>query len=290
VWSLNHDYFANIKDSKGRFRVVLLLRPDIFNTIGLQNSVNKIRDNSVYLDWRTTYPNYRNSILFELTDKLLSAQQSLQLSLGIAWDHYIPWKSNATSPDRDFDPSFYKFLRLSYSRPRDVVTMLHILQEEFIEKKCNIIEPFPEHLFDGYDFQNKYSEYLMGGIKDQLSFYYNKNDYEMFLRFFSFLCGKAEFSYEEYLSAYASFIEYLLNNHDNIPEFVETAATFLQFLYDTNIIFYVEQFEYEPFFRFCYREKSASNISPKVGTNCQYRIHYGLFKALNSGFQTKRKR
>ena len=51
VWSLNNDFFPSIKDSKGRFRCVLLLRPDIFNSIGLQNMTNKIRDNSVYLDW-----------------------------------------------------------------------------------------------------------------------------------------------------------------------------------------------------------------------------------------------
>lgn len=59
VWSLNNNFFSNIKDSKGRFRVILLFRPDIFNSIGLQNQTNKIRDNSVFLDWRTTYPNYQ---------------------------------------------------------------------------------------------------------------------------------------------------------------------------------------------------------------------------------------
>jgi hypothetical protein len=33
VWAVNNDFFANIKDSKGRIRVVLLVRPDIFNTL-----------------------------------------------------------------------------------------------------------------------------------------------------------------------------------------------------------------------------------------------------------------
>src|SRR5205085_2413066 len=44
VWAVNNDFFANIKDSKGRLRVVLLLRPDIFNSLGMQNQNNKIRD------------------------------------------------------------------------------------------------------------------------------------------------------------------------------------------------------------------------------------------------------
>jgi len=289
VWSINNDFFSNIKDSKGRFRVVLLLRPDIFNSIGLQNLTNKIRDNSVFLDWRTTYPAYRDSFLFKLVDKLLSVQQSdKELQHGEAWDYYFPWASNPTGPNRDSDPSFYKFLRLSYSRPRDIVTMVQILQEEFNSKAGKSEKVFTEKLFDGYGFQNKYSEYLMGGIKDQLSFYYNNEDYGMFLKFFNFLDGKSEFTYESYMQVYEKFTDYILNNHNDVPEFVETQDKFLQFLFDTNIICYIEDYENEPFFRWCYRERSPSNISPKVKTGERYRIHYGLRKALNVGAQKKK--
>jgi hypothetical protein len=295
IWNLNNDYFANIKDSKGRFRVILLVRPDIFDSIGMQNATNKIRDNSVYLDWRTTYPNYRNSKIFELTDRLLSAQQTTSLSVGEAWDHYFPWKSRSTSHMRDEDPSFYKLLRISYSRPRDLVTILSILKEEYSEKNIGAAH-FPESLIDNYEFQNIYSEYLMGGIKDQLSFYYNKDDYDLFLKFFTFLNGRAEFTYKDYLNAYAEFNKYILNTHianmtdhnADLPEFVETAESFLQFLYDTNIVCFIENHEQEAFFRWCYRERSPSNITPKVGLGANYRIHYGLRKALNLGSQRRR--
>ena len=283
TWHLNNDFFPSIKDSKGRFRCVLLLRPDIFNSIGLQNQTNKIRDNSVYLDWRTTYPNYRNSYIFELSDKLLSAQQLEPHNFGEAWDYYVPWKATSTDESGEYDPSFVSVLRISYSRPRDIVTILQLLQEEFIEKYRNPTSPFLEQDFMGHDFQNKYSEYLMGGIKDQLAFYYNKEDYEMFLKFFTFLRGKANFSYQEYIETYNMFTEYVLNHNTEIPEFVETSERFLQFLYDTNIICYIEELETEPLFRFCYRERSPSNISPKVRLNVHYRIHYGLRKALNVG-------
>jgi hypothetical protein len=280
---------SHIKGSKGRFRVVLLLRPDIFNSIGMQNLTNKVRDNSVYLDWRTTYPNYRNSNIFQLVDRLLSAQQDGFLKFGDAWDYYFPWQSITTHPSGEFNPSFYKFLKNSYSRPRDIVTMLQILQEEFKEKKYSSDQVFKEKLIDSYEFKNKYSEYLMGGIKDQLSFYYNKNDYDMFLKFFTFLDGKFEFSYKEYKKTYEVFIEHLLQYHDDIPEFVETDDIFLQFLYDTNIICYIEELELEKYFRWCYRERSPSNISPKVKINARYMIHYGLHKALNVGSQRAKK-
>jgi hypothetical protein len=290
AWNLNNDFFSRIKDSKGRLRVVLLLRPDIFNSIGLQNLTNKIRDNSVFLDWRTTYPSYRTSHLFELSDKLLSAQQNEQLEQGITWDYYFPWQSPSTSPDREFDPAFIKFLRLSYSRPRDIVTMVQILREEHNQKRESDKSFFLEALFDGNDFQNKFSEYLMGGIKDQLAFYYDEADYNMFLKFFNFLEGAHQFDYKEYINAYNNFIDFVLDNHDDIPKFVESENDFLQFLYDTNIICFIEDYENEPFFRWCYRERSPSNISPKVSPNAKYRIHYGLHKSLNVGRKINQRR
>jgi hypothetical protein len=289
VWSLNNDLFPSIKDTKGRFRCILLLRPDIFTSIGLQNMANKIRDNSVFLDWRTTYPNYRNSRIFELSDKLLSSQQKDSFPLGTVWDYYLPWKSRSTSFERDYDLSFVSILRISYSRPRDVVTILKILQEEFIEKGRDANSPFSESDFNSHDLQNKYSEYLLGEMRDQLAFYYRKEDFDIFLKFFTFLEGQCDFDYEIYKKAYEQFTNYILEKHDEVPEFVENEEKFLNFLYDINILCYIEQLETEPLFRWCYRERSPSNISPKVKLNSRYRIHYGLHKALNVGYVKMKK-
>jgi hypothetical protein len=290
VWSLNNDFFSQIKDSPGRFRVVLLVRPDIFNSIGLQNQSNKLRDNSVYLDWRTTYPTYRSSYIFELSDRLLAAQQENHpLPLGYAWDHYFPWTTNPAPPYVNPDASFTKFLRLSYSRPRDIVTMVQLLQEERTQNGKDGESAFSEADVDSYDFLNKYSEYLMAGIKDQLSFYYTEDDYRIFIHFFSFLGSRADFDSGEYKAAYGKFVTYVLDQNKEIPEFVETAEIFLQFLYDTNILCYVEELETEKLFRWCYRERSLSNIAPKVKTDARYRIHYGLMKALNVGYGKMKK-
>lgn len=75
VWSINNDFFSNIKDSRGRMRVVLLVRPDILDSLGLQNLNSKVKDNAVVLNWITTYPDYRNSPIFLMTDRLLNVQQ-----------------------------------------------------------------------------------------------------------------------------------------------------------------------------------------------------------------------
>lgn len=284
VWSLNSDFFSRIRDSKGRFKVILLLRPDIFNSLSLQNSTNKLQDNSVFLDWRTTYPEYRESELFKLADRMFNSQQTEKLEMGKAWDYYVPWVNKSNHPTREFNPSFYKFLQLSYSRPRDIVRMLKILQDIHLSKGYDANKVFQDLDFESYDFQNQYSEYLMAGIRDQLSFYYTNEDYELFVKFFEFLDGKIEFNYDEYIQAYTKFEDFLLANcKSSIPEFVESGDGFLQFLYETNIICYVEDYEVEPLFRFCYRERSIANISPKVKTKERYIIHYGLAKELNVG-------
>lgn len=284
VWSINNDFFSSIKDSKGRLRAVLLIRPDIFNSLGLQNQNNKIRDNSVLLDWRTTYPSYRQSTIFMMADRLLSSQQETNLNPGEAWDYYFPYDTPRVQNKSLASPtSFVQFLRFSLYRPRDIVTMLTILQENFIEQSKDANHVFSEKDFDHPDFRKKLSEYLLGEVKDQISFYYSASDYELFLKFFEYLNGSYKFTYEEYADAYLSFIKFISENKKAKPAFFETADGFLQFLYDLNILCYIEETLDEHFMRWCFRERDFSNISPKVKTNLRYAIHHGFRKALNLG-------
>lgn len=288
VWALNNDFFPRIKDSSGRLRVILLIRPDIFNSLSLQNQSNKIRDNAVFLDWRTTYPSYRSSQLFLLADRLLSAQQEESKEVGY-WDKYFPWKIKTAYYNSDFDDSFISFLRISYSRPRDIITAIQILQSQMLKNNQGNNLVFAEDEINSYAFKNSYSEYLMSGIKDQLSFYYSEKDYDMFLQFFNYFDGYFEFTYDEYKKAYKKFTDLILDKHDNIPEFVETEENFLQFLYEANIISYVEETDRGEFLhRWCYRERDISNFFPKVKIGLKYRVHYGLLKALNLGYQRRR--
>ena len=289
VWALNNDFFPQIRDSEGRLRVVLLIRPDIFNSLSLQNQSNKIRDNSVFLDWRTTYPSYRTSQLFFLADRLFSAQQREHHDVGYCWDQYFPWKVKSVFAEGDGDDSFISFLRISYSRPRDIVAAVQILKDQLVKKDHGELSAFVADEIESNEFRNAYSEYLMSGIKDQLAFYYSEKDYEMFLQFFSCFDGYFEFSYDEYRKAYSKFTDLILEKHNRIPEFVESEENFLQFLYDTNIISWVEETDQgSTFYRWCYRERAISNFFPKVKFGLKYRFHYGLLKALNLGYQRRK--
>ena len=126
IWYVNNDFLANIRDSVGRIRIVILVRPDILLKTGLHNINTKIKDNSVFLSWATTYKDYRTSLLFRVADRLLSSQQvDHKPKLGETWDYYFPFHAenvkSASVSSRQGINSFLSFLRFSYYRPRDII-------------------------------------------------------------------------------------------------------------------------------------------------------------------------
>nr|WP_319269106.1 hypothetical protein [uncultured Draconibacterium sp.] len=282
IWTVNNDFFANIKDSKGRLKAMILVRPDIFSQLGLQNLNNKIRDNSVLLDWRTNYPLYRDSGLFKIADTILNSNQRQFKQFGECWDFYFPFQNETRRGHKD--DSFISFLRFSMFRPRDIITMMKILQENFKsqhKRKLPVIDALD---FDSAMFRSKYSDYLLGEIKDYLAFYHSDSDYDLFLKFFEFLNGKAHFTHNDYMFAYNNFADYIEKNDIDVPPFFESSDKFLQFLYDLNIICYIEETDdAENHIHWAFRDRSYSNVNPKVKEGVKYSIHYGLQKAFNTG-------
>lgn len=281
-WTLNTELFANVRDSKGQFKVVLLLRPDIFNSLNLQNSTNKLVDNAVYLEWRTTYTDYPTSNLYKMANKLLAYSQE-DRNLDRVWEQYFTWELETSNSDRRrYDTAFMEFLKISLSRPRDIQRILAIIQEIMVERDLGDSQSFDYDSYDSDRFQNDYSEYFLSSLKDQLSFYYSEEDYKHFRRFFDFF-DEPRFTYEQYKVAYDNYVNYILENAKEIPQFVEDPKLFMQLLYDSNVITAIE--DGGLYFHFSYREKSPSNIAPEVpyGNNIEYRFHYGLYKKARMG-------
>jgi archaellum biogenesis ATPase FlaH len=284
TWELNMDFFSTIKDSKGRLRIVLLLRPDIFESLGLQNLNTKIRSNSVLLNWVTDYKQYEDSNIFLLIDNLLKVQQTEKLDKGEAWQYYFPYDAPKTEHIKQVIPnkytSFIEFLRYSFYRPRDIITML-----EFLKRVTKNENHFTRENFENPIFKRDLSEYMLGEIKDQLLFFYQLDEYEIFLKFFEFLNGKPSFTYKEYLEIFRNYTKYIDSISAKRPKFTQSANEFLQFLYDLNIICYIEysKDKKNKFFHWCFKEKTYSNFSPKVKENREYQIFYSLTKALKIG-------
>lgn len=282
LWSLNNDFFPSIKDSKGRCRVIALLRPDIFNSMGLQNRNTKLKDNSVILDWRTQYGKYRQSKLFKVADRFFNVQQAIIPPEGTAWNNYFPFDATETKQHYDSPSSFISILRYTFHRPRDIFAIFDTLNAVFVQDG-HAINSFTAEQVSSREFKLAYGRYMLGEVKDSLSFYYDESEYELFLKFFEYLDGHAKFDYSKFLSSYADFRKFVDSNHDKVPDFMESAERFLQFLYDQNIICHIEDAGDERFIRWCFIERSPSNISPKVKLDAQYEIHYSLGNALNTG-------
>ena len=282
AWELNTDYFSNIRDSKGRIKIVILLRPDIFGSLGYQNRNAKLRDNSVLLDWRTTYGNYRGSRIFQLADGILRKQQEKpeKLALGDAWDHYFPYTvPNMVIAEREDNP-FIGFLRYSLYRPRDIVSYLLIMQEHVAYHQANQ-SSFENKTF--VDCQSAYSDYLLGEIQDQVEFYYTNANFEDVTMFFSFLGGKSIFNYDEYTKIYPKYREIVQRRDNPIREILEGPEEFLQFLYSSNIIGYREKTDIGYFVHWCFRDRTATKLNPTVRFGLEYNIHPGLSRALQVG-------
>lgn len=284
VWTINNDFFSKIKDSKGRMKVVLLLRPDIFNAIALQNANNKIRDNSVVLDWRIRESDIQTSGLFELANKLLETGQNKEALDSLVlppWSHYFPYKDNLGNGGGDH--SFVRFLRNSYHRPRDIVTMLSILKEIHEEQKMSE-EHFKLSDVGSSLFKKKYSDHLLGELRDQISFYYSDTDYQLFIKFFSLLNGKVKFNFSQFKEFYSKYIQQLKRAGDKTPKFASTPQDFIQFLFELNVISCVQKTsEGKPYFSWCFKDKTTSNNNPNVTLGCEYEVFYGLRKSLNVG-------
>jgi hypothetical protein len=109
------------------------------------------------------------------------------------------------------------------------------------------------------------------------------------VKFFQFLHGQTSFSYDEYCSAHKEFVSFLTKNNETVPSFATMADVFLQFLFDLNILCYMVDTTDEPFYGWCFRERTPTNLAPKVRTHARYTIHFGLRKALELGRKVYRK-
>jgi hypothetical protein len=257
----------------------------------------KLRDNSVYLNWVTSYKDYHSSHLFRVADRLLSAQQPTEdnRQLGDCWDYYFPFhaenvKSQEVSAESGTN-SFLSFLRLSYHRPRDINTMIKLLQERLV-KADETPEYVSSETFEDSSFRDDLANYLLGEIRDQLLFYYSQDEYDAFLQFFSHLRGKIKFNYDDYANAFNEFVEEATERNLKLPQFFESANSFLQFLYEQNVLCYKEDGveksgKNSKFIRWCFRERTLSNMAPKVRIGVEYEIFQGLSKALNVGRKIK---
>lgn len=284
VWQLNTSFFQENKNLR-KLKIMLLIRPDIFDKMGLHNMNNKLNDNCVLLEWKTSYQHYRTSAIYHVADKLFAAQQEKELKdslkVGEAWEHYFPYMVWNYKDKKESDSSFIPFLRYSFYRPRDIMAYLSIMRKYKQEDE----KSFSESDFKNTQVQKEYSNYLLGEIRDNLSFYHPASDFDLFRNFFEYLKpyvnDKREFDYGKFAEAYNNFADHLNEQKLAIPLIFQSTDYVLQLLFELNIIAYLEMADDgKPYQRWYFKERSHANIRPKVKINGRYKMHKGIAQAL----------
>ncbi|WP_263081979.1 hypothetical protein [Endozoicomonas sp. Mp262] len=277
AWHLNSEFFPNIKDTKGRLRINLLLRPDVFNSLNIHNSNCKLKDNSVILNWSTSKERHKNSDLFKMSDKYFSSQNRGLKDSG--WEHYFPY------PHTSSNRPFVEILNKSFHRPRDIFSSISILIEIFKRNGKGKNNKFEPGVFHYSEFTDEYYEYLLGEVKNYANFYMTNEEFEKHTGFFQCLNGGAKFDYHQFISAHENFIGDTKSKTILSSQFTSSPEAFLQFWYDVNVIGYKENIENENdgFYRWSYRERSIAKVMPKVKLDSHYMVHPGVAKSLNIG-------
>lgn len=289
ICQLNNCLLNNLRDSNGFMKVVLLIRPEIFAQLSLHNQANLITDNTVYLNWQTTYANYRKSKLFELANRIFKYGNNMKdIEEGETyWDLYFPWHSATSSPsDEESTPdnSFIEILRNSLCRPRDLVTILKIIQTLEQNNSCGDYFTHKSSL-ESPEFRRELANYYINEAKDWCLYQYNAKQFDTIVYFFNFIKGRSQFTYDEYCSYFDAYAKKAIElESDAISDFLLDKDVFLQLLYDMNFICYVDYDYYNnPYYKYSYREKSFSNLHPKIKLNINYKIHTAIARGLNVG-------
>lgn len=278
VWQLNAEYLANIRDSKGRIKIVLLVRPDIFHKLNLYNANSRLRDNAVLLEWSTTESALRTSLLYEATGKYFSSQQNKAVNAVDAANHYL-------RADED-DSIFKRLLRTTFQKPRDILTFVRIAKRVSIRRlNRGANDRFEPDIVRHSDYTKEFADYLLGEVRDYADFYMGQDDFALYIKFFQYLNGRGEFTFQEFTAAYRRFKQWIAGEKVRATEYLRDPEALLQFFFDVNVIGYREDVgdEREKFVHFSFRERTLTNIAPKVKISATLVINSGVAKALDIG-------
>lgn len=278
VWQLNAEFFNSIKDSPGRIKAVLLVRPDVFHALNLYNSNSRFRDNTAFLNWNTTEAECINSPLYEVSGRYFSTQQDGETKPNAAWKHYYEGGSIDS-------PIFKKLLRRTFQKPRDYLTFMKITRQIEIDEGRGGCDAFPMDCSVKPKFSREFSDYLLGEAKNYAAFYMTQSDFYKYIKFFQFLDGQREFAYESFVKAYGRFKHWSNGEKFDATEYLRDPDSLLQLFFDMNVIGYSEgvQGSVERFIHWSYRERSLNNMAPKIKSDATLLLNPGISKALDIG-------
>lgn len=269
VYDINHSIFSKMRHrDTGRLQIVVLSRLDIFLESDLNNAGCKIVDNSVYLNWAlSNLNNIKQTDIYKLINNVLSEGKT-----GIdMWQKYMNFEIKRGNYNK-YD-SFAYCMRLTAARPRDFIRILQLLQEDVKSNKNNSLEK----IFYKDGFQKKYSTYYVQSIQSEMSFYYSKDEYDLFFSFIRTFNG-LQFLFKEFEIKLDNFFQ-----KEKLKRVFGSELEILNLMYNLNIICLIEE---NNIYRWKYRETTIDNYSPslyeyKIDKNTKFIFHWAVEKTLS---------
>lgn len=234
VYDLNARLFGHIKrKDNNTLKIVALTRTDIFLNSNLVNVTSCINDNCVELDW--TYSNeneFRYSKLYKMMNRVLGwdGESTIKPSdIFFGFDLHYP-------KGRPLRADLY-IQRLSRLRPRDVVKLLQLIQDQC--KRRGLNKPTRE-ILNSPELISQYSNYYTDQVKSEMMFSFSG---DMIKSIFDLVKTIRSDTITE-----GQFEDIYLRHCSNHPTFSETFANhraLLDILYSLDIIGWTEKAMYK---------------------------------------------
>lgn len=233
VFDLNSKFLGSMNRKDGReFKIIALTRTDIFLNSDLVNVTSCINDNCVELDW-----SYSNEKEFHLSNLYKMMNRVL------GWNGKEPimpvatyFGFNLSNPvNRPLKADMY-IQRQSRLRPRDIVVMLRLIQNEC--KKRRLLNPDPS-IFNSHELLYQYSNYYTDQVKSEMMFNYSSDKIKSIFELIKVLTNDT-FTEKEFETIYS---QYCHNNSSFCAIFVSHRAM-LDVLYSLDLIGWMERLVY----------------------------------------------
>lgn len=275
VYDINTKLLGNIdrKDEK-EFKIIALTRTDIFLNSDLVNVTSCISDNCVELDW--TYSNENEFVysnLYNMMNRVLGWDGE---SSDYPLEKYFSFEMRKLSKHRAVKASMF-IQRQSRLRPRDVVVMMHFIQDEC--RKRGLKNPNSDVLCS-QNLENSYSSYYADQIKSEMMFLYSSEEIKDIFQMLKTLRCET-FTEENFKIAFEKYI----TNNQNFTLLFPNYRSLLDKLYSLDLIGWSEIHKKQPKLHWHYREVKPIDESYRmpweqidIAEKVKFIIHRGVSK------------
>jgi hypothetical protein len=230
VYDINTKILGNMeRKDKHEFRVIALTRTDIFLNSNLVNVTSCINDNCVELDW--SYSNekeFHYSNLYRMMNRVLGWDWGNSV---LPAEIYFGFNLHPSKRRRPVRADMY-IQRQSRLRPRDIVVLLRLIQDEC--KRKNIKAPNPS-ILESSELISKYSNYYTDQVKSEMMFNYSAEEIKSIFNLIKVLRTDS-FSEEEFKKIYEGHCE----NDKLFAPIFENHRQMLDVLYSLDLVGWIE--------------------------------------------------